>query len=297
LKKNHMEKFKRIKQGDVLGICAPSARFNTEKFNKGIQVLKNLGFTVKIPNEIFMKKRYLAGEDLLRADMINRIYSDSDIDAIICARGGYGALRVLELLDWNVINQNPKPFIGYSDSTAILLSIMANSNNIAIHGPNVVSLADAGKETIESFYLTLTGALTKLIINPMQIIQPGTCSGTLKGGNLSTIAHLLGTRFQPDFHGAVLFIEDVGEPAYKIDRMLTQMKMAGLFEGVKGVIIGTFEKCENQLYIDEILFEVFEDYNVPVLSGLAAGHGKINLSLWMGTPITMDTASGTIVWT
>lgn len=297
MKNNHMGQFKQIKQGAVFGICAPSARFDTEKFNTGIQVLINLGFKVKIPDEIFMKKRYLAGEDMLRADMINRIYSDSDIDAIICARGGYGALRVLEFLNWNVINQNPKPFIGYSDSTAILLSIMANTNNIAVHGPNVVSLADAEKETIESFYQTLTGALTKMIVNPMQIIHPGTCTGMLKGGNLATISHLLGTRFHPDFYGAVLFIEDVGEPAYKIDRMLTQMKMAGLFEGVKGVIVGSFETCENKQYIDEILFEVFEDYNVPVASGLAAGHGKINVSLLMGTPITMDTASGTIVWT
>ncbi len=280
-----------------MGICAPSARFNTEKFNKGVQVLKRLGFKVKIPDEIFMKKRYLAGEDMLRADIINRFYSDSDIHAIICARGGYGALRVLEFLDWDMINQNPKPFIGYSDSTAILMSIMANTNNTTVHGPTVVSLADAGKETIESFYQTLTGALTKMTIKPMQIIKPGACSGMLKGGNLATMSHLLGTRFHPDLQGAVLFIEDVGEPAYKIDRMLTQMKMAGLFEGLKGVIAGTFEKCENQEYIDEILLEVFEDYNVPVLSGLAAGHGKINLSLWMGTSITMDTASGTIVWT
>ncbi|WP_299979632.1 LD-carboxypeptidase [Desulfobacula sp.] len=285
-----------LKSGDILGVCAPSARFDTEKLNKGIHVLKNLGFEVKVPEEIFKKKRYLAGDDVLRANVINKLFSDSDIDGIICARGGFGAMRILNHLNWNCIKQNPKPFIGFSDNTAILLSIIGETGNSVIHGPNVVSFASAPEKTIDSFYKTLMGSLDKIEVMDGQIIKPGKCTGVLKGGNISTISHLLGTKFQPDFKNTVLFLEDIGEPAYKIDRMLTQMKMAGLFNGIRGVITGAFKKCDNDEYIEEILSEIFEEYNVPILSGLDSGHGKVNLSLCMGAYIKMDTISSRIHW-
>ena len=291
-----MKRLSPLKSGDILGVCAPSARFDTEKLNKGIQVLKNLGFEVKVPEEIFKKKRYLAGDDGLRANVINRFFSNPDIDGIICARGGFGAMRILNHLNWNDIKQNPKPFIGFSDNTAILLSIIGKTGSSVIHGPTVVSLASAPQKTIDSFYKTLTGSSDEIEVPDGQIIKPGKCTGILKGGNIATISHLLGTKFQPDFKNTVLFLEDIGEPAYKIDRMLTQMKMAGLFEGIQGVITGAFKKCDNEEYIGEILSEIFEEYNVPILSGLDSGHGKVNLSLCMGADIKMDTMSSRIHW-
>ncbi|MBC2705922.1 LD-carboxypeptidase [Desulfobacula sp.] len=291
-----MKRLSPLKSGDVLGACAPSARFDIEKLNKGIQVLKNLGFEVKVPEEIFKKKRYLAGDDVLRANVINRLFSDPDIDGIICARGGFGAMRILNHLNWNSIKQNSKPFIGFSDNTAILLSIIGKTGSSVIHGPTVVSLASAPQKTIDSFYKTLTGSSDEIEVPDGQIIKPGKCTGILKGGNIATISHLLGTKFQPDFKNTVLFLEDIGEPAYKIDRMLTQMKMAGLFEGIQGVITGAFKKCDNEEYIGEILSEIFEEYNVPILSGLDSGHGKVNLSLCMGADIKMDTMSSRIHW-
>jgi muramoyltetrapeptide carboxypeptidase len=293
---NHMKKIIPLKPGNILGVCAPSARFDTEKLNKGIQVIKDLGFGLIVPDKIFKKKRYLAGDDILRANIINGFFSDPNIDGIICARGGFGAMRVLNHLDWKVIRQNPKPFIGFSDNTALLLSIMDETGNLVIHGPTVVSFANARKETIDSFYDTLTGSFDKITVTNAHVIIPGKCAGILKGGNIATMSHLLGTRFQPDFKNTVLFLEDIGEAAYKIDRMLTQMKMAGMFKGIHGVIAGSFEKCSNDEYIKEILFEVFKEYHVPVLSGLDSGHGKINLSLLMGTHVEMDTATLEIHW-
>ncbi len=293
---NFIKSTRALNPGNILGVCAPSARFDTEKLNLGIQVLKDLGFKVKVPEEIFDKKRYLAGDDMVRADVVNRLFSDTDVDGIICARGGFGAIRILDHLSWNIIRQNPKPFIGFSDITAILMAIIAKTGVPVIHGPNVVSFAEASEETIDSFYQTLTGKTDEIDIKNWQAIIPGKCEGILKGGNLSTLSHLLGTAFQPDFKGTVLFLEDIGEPAYKIDRMLTQMKMAGLFEGLRGVIVGSFENSDIDEYVNEILFEVFERYNIPIFSGLESGHGKVNLSIYMGTQIKMNTEFGKISW-
>ncbi|MBU8849817.1 MAG: LD-carboxypeptidase [Desulfobacterales bacterium] len=285
-----------LKFGSVLGLCAPSAHFDTEKLNMGIHVLKNLGFEIKVPEEIFKKKRYLAGNDMVRANVINQLFSDPDIDGIICARGGFGAMRILEHLNWNIIKQNPKPFIGFSDNTAILLSIIDKTGGFVIHGPNVVSFASASQKTIDSFYNTLMGSFDKIEVMNGQVIKSGKCTGVLKGGNIATISHLLGTRFQPDFKNSVLFLEDIGEPAYKIDRMLTQIKMAGMFNRIQGVITGIFKNCNNDDYIEEILSEIFEEYNIPVLSGFDSGHGKVNLSLRMGVDIKMDTKPAVIQW-
>ena len=285
-----------IRPGDTLGVCAPSGRFDTEKFNQGIEVLKTLGFQVRVPQEIFQKKRYLAGDDMERARSVNRLFSDPGIKGILCARGGYGALRILNHLDWEVIRKNPKPFMGYSDITAILTAILAETGMPVLHGPHVVSLATADTKTLESFVDTLSG-LTKTIEMPNgKVIREGIGMGILKGGNLATLCHLLGTRFQPDFVGAILFFEDIGEPAYKIDRMLTQMKLAGVFDKIRGVITGSFENCDNEEYIEEIVSECFDEYNIPVLSGLAAGHGKTNLSLSFGEMIKMDTMARKIQW-
>ncbi len=285
-----------LKPGSVLGVCGPSARFDHDAFRQGIQVLEDMGFRVKVPNDIFNKKRYLAGEDRGRAMVINNFFSDPDIDGIVCARGGFGAMRILDHINWDVIRRHPKPFVGFSDITAILLSMMSKTRTPVIHGPTVVSLATAARETLDSFYNTLTGVIHPIVGITSRVICPGQSTGRLTGGNISTISHLLGTRFQPDFNGSVLFLEDIGEPAYKIDRMLFQMKMAGLFNKLRGVILGSFENCKNPEYLDEIFQEAFEDNGIPVLWGLAAGHGPVNLSLSMGTAIEMDTQTLRIRW-
>jgi muramoyltetrapeptide carboxypeptidase len=283
-----MDKKYFLKPRDTIGISAPSARFDLKKFNAGVQILQNLGYKVCIPEEIFGKKRYLAGDDMLRATVINQLFSDPGIDGIMCARGGFGSMRLLEHLNWELIKNNPKLFIGFSDITAILLPVLEKTDHIVIHGPTLVSFADAKQQTLDSFQRIIQGFFDTIEIPNGDIIRPGRCRGVLKGGNISTISHLLGTKFQPDFNYAVLFLEDIGEPAYKIDRMLTQMKMAGMFKHVAGVITGSFKECDNDHYIHEILFEIFQQYHIPIITNMKAGHGNINLSLPMGMDIEMD---------
>jgi muramoyltetrapeptide carboxypeptidase len=267
-----------------------------EKFNRGIAVLQSLGFQARIPREIFKQKRYLAGDDMERAAIVNLLFSDPDIKGILCARGGYGALRILNHLDWDLIRKNPKPFMGYSDITAILTAILSKTGVPVLHGPHVVSLAAADAKTLASFADALSGPAKTIEIPDGKAIRGGVGVGMLTGGNLATLCHLLGTRFQPDFSGAVLFFEDIGEPAYKIDRMLTQMKLAGVFNKIRGVVTGSFENCDNGEYIEEIVGECFDEYHVPILSGLDAGHGKTNLSLSFGRRIKMDTMAMKIEW-
>jgi muramoyltetrapeptide carboxypeptidase len=285
-----------VKQGDTLGICAPSGKFDAHALEKGIDVLKSLGFNISVHQDIFKQKRYLAGDDSLRANMINRLFSDPEIKAIICARGGYGALRILKFIDWNIIRQNPRPFIGYSDITALLTAIVNETGMPVIHGPTAVSLANADKQTLDSFFLTLTGAQTSISVPEGRVIRDGIAEGMLTGGNLATLSHLLGTRFQPVFRDAILFFEDIGEPLYKIDRMLSHMKLAGLFDNIRGVITGSFEKCDDSSNIEEIVEEIFDEYQIPILSGLSAGHGKTNLSMVFGKTVRLDTMNMALEW-
>lgn len=289
-----MKKFYSIKKGDTIGVAAPSARFDEKRLNLGIECLKTLGFKVRVPPAIFGEKRYLAGEDVARAAVVNELFADTDIKGIIAVRGGFGAMRMLDSLDWALIRENPKLVIGFSDATALLMAVIQQTQFPVVHGPNLVSLAGADPRSIASFYRAITEIPGELEIEQGRCLVPGIARGKLVGGNLATLTHLIGTTFQPDFRERILFLEDVGEPAYKIDRMLSQMRMAGVLKGVKGVITGSFENCENPEYIPQILSEVFE--GIPLIMGLASGHGKINLSIIMGLNAVLDTSNGTLKW-
>ena len=289
-----MEKFYPLKKGDTIGVAAPSARFDEKRLNLGIECLKTLGFKVHVPPAIFGEKRYLAGEDVARAAVVNELFADTDIKGIIAVRGGFGAMRMLAHLDWEMIRENPKLVIGFSDATALLTAVIQQTKFPVVHGPTLTSLVDADPRTLSSFYQAITEIPGELEIDQGVCLVPGRAQGKLVGGNLATLTHLVGTEFQPDFKGRILFLEDVGEPAYKIDRMLSQMRLAGLFHGVKGVITGSFENCENSEYIPQILSEIF--VGIPLIMGLAAGHGKINLSLIMGLTVLLDTSRGMLKW-
>ncbi len=285
-----------LKQGDTIGVAAPSARFDRELFKKGVVCLKNMGFRVRVPDGIFEELRYLAGTDPDRASVINKLFSDSEVKGIISVRGGFGAMRILDYLDWEKIRKNPTLFVGFSDASALIAGLISKAELGAVHGPNLVSLARAGEDTLDGFYKAVTGQLQKISIDQGQCLHGGSARGRLVGGNLATLVHMIGTRYQPDFDNGVLFIEDVGEPAYKIDRMLSQMKMAGLFDHIRGVITGSFEGCANPEYIPEIINEIFEERGTPVLMGLAAGHGDVNLSLPMGESVIIDADNSLIRW-
>jgi muramoyltetrapeptide carboxypeptidase len=288
--------FPYLEKGDLVGVAAPSARFDKTRLDQGIRCLKQMGFQVRVPGKIFQEKRYLAGEDYCRAGVINQLTADPDVQAIVCARGGFGAMRTLAHLDWDLIRDHPKLFVGFSDATALLTGVMQNSGVGVIHGPNLTSLADAGARTRASFFAAVTGNMASVTVADGICLKPGRATGVLTGGNLSTLTHLVGTRFAPDFANAVVFFEDVGEQAYKIDRMLSQMKMAGLFDTVCGVVAGSFEQCDLPQYLPDIFDDIFGEYHVPVLMGLAAGHGATNLSLALGRRVCLDAGARQLDW-
>ena len=285
-----------LKPGDLIGVAAPSARFDEKLFAKGVECIKKMGFRVRVPKGIFGELRYLAGADQDRAGVINELFSDPEVKGIISVRGGFGAMRILDLLDWEAIQENPTLFMGFSDASALISGLISKAGLKAVHGPNLVSLAKAGKGTLDGFHRAVTGQVRQIAVDQGKCLRSGEATGQLVGGNLATLVHMVGTRFQPEFDNGILFIEDVGEPAYKIDRMLSQMKMAGMFDRIKGVVTGSFEDCANPEYIPQIVGEVFGALDIPVLMGLPAGHGEVNLSLPMGEAVSLDAGNFLLRW-
>ncbi|WDP92954.1 MAG: LD-carboxypeptidase [Desulfobacter sp.] len=285
-----------LEKGDMVAVAAPSARFDRGLFDIGIHCLESMGFKVKVPGGIFGQHRYLAGADRERAGVVNDLFADPEVKGILSVRGGFGAMRILEYLDWDMIRANPTLFVGFSDASSLISGLVDRAGLAAVHGPNLVSLARAGQETLDGFFRAVTGGLSAIESGTGECLVPGKAVGRLVGGNLATLVHLVGTRFQPDFREGILFIEDVGEPAYKIDRMLTQMEMAGCFDRLKGVVTGSFEECANPEYIPEIISEIFGAKGIPVCMGLAAGHGSINLAMPMGRPVGLDADRVRISW-
>ncbi|GAB6144346.1 S66 peptidase family protein [Desulfocicer niacini] len=283
--------------GDTIGICALSGAFEPDIFEQGIKILERMGFRVHVPRDIYARKRYLAGDDRHRADIFNALTAMTEVKAIMCARGGFGAMGVLPLLEFDFLQRHAKPFVGFSDVSAALVSLGKHAGFPVIHGPVLTSLAQADPLTCDSLYRALTTAfhdLPDIKASNGVTLTPGVARGMLYGGNLATLCHLCGTPFQPVFSGNILFLEEINEPAYKIDRMLTQMHQAGVFQGITGVIIGDFQNCGDE----NILHELFHEHlgHVPLFCGVQAGHGCVNLSLPMGIPVVMDAKKHTLSW-
>ncbi|MBL7179379.1 MAG: LD-carboxypeptidase [Pseudomonadota bacterium] len=279
----------RLKPGDTLGIAAPASLFDRDRFSKGKAVLESMGFRIAVEDDVFLKREYLAGTDAQRADLINRLFADPAIKAIVCARGGFGSMRILSLLDYEAIRKHPKIFVGYSDISALLSVLYARCGLVAFHGPMVTTLADDDKESRDAMLAALTSDI-KLELTPTsgRVIKPGRASGPVAGGNLTTLCHLVGTPFAPGFKGRILFLEDKGEAAYRIDRMLSQMKLAGCFDGLAGLMLGSFEKCGKLDRIYRIVAEMFSDVDIPVLAGFDIGHGRTNITIPLGIAATLD---------
>jgi len=279
--------------GRTIGIVAPASPFETGKFETGLDVLKAMGFQIFVPGAVKDRTGYLAGSDHRRAALINELFADPDISAIWCARGGYGSMRILPFIDYELICSNPKPFVGASDVTALLTTLYSCCHIPVFHGPMIVSFADADERTRLSARQAFAAAERITIkAEPAQVLRPGSATGKVIGGNLTTLSHLMGTPFEPDFSGHLLFIEDIGEAPYRIDRMMTQMKMAGKLSHITGLLLGRFCDCGPMDEIHAIIKAVFQDLLIPILSGFPAGHGYPNLMLPMGVDAALDTDQG-----
>ena len=273
----------RLKPGDTLGVAAPAGPFDVELFQRGMQVLREMGFQLEIPQGVYKRNGFLAGPDRERAEILNRLFADPDVRGIICARGGYGSTRLEPFLDWGLIRANPKVFMGFSDITVLHHLIVTRGRLATFHGPMGTTLAQAPEDTRRAFMRALTAAAPIcLTAGEEGVIRPGEGRGPVAGGNMAMICHLLGTPLQPDFGGCLLFMEEVHEAPYRIDRMLQQMTLAGCFRGVRGIFFGDFVDCGSHDIIEAIVSEHFADSPFPVLMGFAVGHGRTNLTLPMG---------------
>jgi muramoyltetrapeptide carboxypeptidase len=287
----------RIKPGDTIGIVAPAGPFDRQTFLRGARIIEDMGFQIFIPPGLFEKNRYLAGSDSHRVQFVNQLFADTSVDAIICARGGYGSMRILPMLDYDAIQNNPKVFIGFSDITILLSVLFSRCNLVTFHGPVVTSLADASEETKCSLFSNVTSESNlEIKLLSGKTIIPGVAAGEVCGGNLTMLCHLVGTPFAPDFENKVLFLEDRGEAPYRIDRMLVHMALAGCFKGLSGIILGTFEECGSIEDVIKIIVEVFEKYSIPILAGLDAGHGRHNLTIPMGIEATLDADRHSLIY-
>jgi muramoyltetrapeptide carboxypeptidase len=284
--------------GDTLGIVAPASPFDRDAFDAGRKVLETMGFDLVVPAEIHAADGYLAGSDHQRAELIHRLFADPAIDGIICARGGYGAMRILPLLDADLIKDHPKAFVGFSDITVLLAFLVERCKMAAFHGPTVATLGSGDAETREHFRRALTDT-TPITIDgdEGQVIQAGKANGPFYCGNLTLINHLMGTPFAPDLNGAVLLIEDQGEAPYRIDRMLTQMRLTGCVDHLAGLALGNFNDCGSLEQVHRIVADRFGDLGIPIMAGFAVGHVGINRTLPVGVPVSLDSTAGQLAFT
>ncbi|MCF6459474.1 S66 peptidase family protein [Clostridium sp. Cult3] len=301
-----MIKPKALKFGDTIGVVAPASPTLEENVEKAHKKLKDLGFKVKMGKSCYEKYGYLAGTDSLRAEDINHMFRDEEVDGIICLRGGYGTPRILELLDYDLIKKHPKVFIGYSDITALHIAITRFSRLITFHGPMVASdmLGDFNQFSKKSlFNFIMEGEYLRNIKNPpgeeLKTMNPGIAEGSIIGGNLSLIADTLGTPYEIDLKGKILFIEEVGEEPYQIDRMLTQLRLAGKLKEAEGIILGDFNNCvaksseyDDSLTLEQVLEDIIKPMNKPTLFNLKAGHCEPVITLPFGARARLDGHKG-----
>ena len=286
----------RLQKGDTIGLLAPAGPIrDQESFAAGLRMLKELGYQVHHAPDILRDSGYLAGSDERRAQEFHQLWEDREIKALLAVRGGYGTLRLLKHLDFELCRRQPKILAGFSDISGLLNVIHCHTGLITFHGPNLCSLAKADKPSVEAFFNALNRRETPPIKAPkLEILQPGTAKGRLLGGNLTTLVHLLATANEPIWDNGLIFIEDVGEAPYRIDRMLTQLDLAGRLDKINGLILGSFNDCGDTEKIWERALELVGKRNIPVWANFPSGHTASNYMLPVGVEAAMDSNTGTL---
>ncbi|QHD09236.1 S66 peptidase family protein [Pseudomonas sp. R76] len=285
----------------VIGLIAPAGPATLDVEKAG-QWMRARGHELRIFPGVYERDGYLAGSDAVRLRDLHAAFADPEIDAIFCLRGGYGTPRLLDSLDFNLLRANPKPLVGYSDITALHLAITRHAGFVTFHGPmlNADLLGDKQQPTESSLFSMLRGQLSTgsvlahPVAYPLTTIEPGIACGPLLGGNLSMIAAVMGTDYEIDADGIILFIEDVNEPLYRIDRLLTHLRLAGKLAHIAGVLVGDMAGVDNAA-LERLLKQTFEPLCIPVLSGWRSGHCDPNLTLPMGARVRLDAGEQQVV--
>ena len=285
----------KLKRGETIGVIAPAGPVLQTELQEGIQLLETFGYKVVLSSHLFDKRGYLAGEDDTRLEDILTMFTDNSVKAVFCARGGYGTLRILDRINYDIFRENPKIFVGYSDITALLLAIHKLTGLVTFHGPVMKELTKRSIGNLESILnLISNDRLPDLELAGGRCLNPGKASGTLIGGNLSLICHLVGSPYLPSTKGAILFLEEKGEDLYRVDRLLTHLRLSGIFAESAGLIAGAFENCGDRGEIDRLLLDAVSGLDIPVLTGLPVGHGLVNITLPIGLPTTIDSETMTV---
>ncbi|MEX0720817.1 MAG: LD-carboxypeptidase [Balneolaceae bacterium] len=301
LEKKQLLKPKALKRGDTIGLVAPgSPIYRTSEFAQMLTDLKALGFELKLGKHVRDRRGYLAGNDKNRASDVMAMFSDSEVDGIICTRGGWGCNRILPLLDFDLIKNNPKVFMGFSDITSLHMAIQKNSGLVTFHGP--VGKSVWTDFTTQSFINTIWAAKREVHSIPDKeedefTITEGTSQGKLLGGNLSVLVSMIGSGYLPSFKNAILFLEDIGENVYRIDRMLTQLKLAGILDEIAGFVFGKCTDCsagENSLTLKQVFDDHIKPLQIPAFYGAMISHEDDNITLPVGLKAEINARTKTI---
>jgi muramoyltetrapeptide carboxypeptidase len=283
-----------LQPGGLLAVVAPASPVDPDLFAAGAAILETWGFRLSYGPEIFAPRPYQPAADRTAWQFFRRALIDPDVSGVICARGGYGTLRILEHLDYALFSAHPKYLIGFSDITNLLCLFSQRAGLVTFHGPTVAHLGDLTSPAREQFYRMLTAPVADLVCyQDLQTLSPGAARGPLIGGNLTTLCSLLGTPYAVPLAGQVLFLEDHNEAPYRLDRLLQQLRLSGSFIGLKAVILGSFTCCGDLEQVWDIFAALGESLAIPVLAGLPAGHQPDNFTLPIGAEFEVDAASGT----
>ncbi|WP_454782810.1 S66 peptidase family protein [Legionella sp. WA2022007384] len=282
---------KPLKKGDTIGVVSPSSPLRAKSIDEGINYLQDLGFKIAFGSHFKEEDRFLAGSDEHRAKDIMDFFKDPEVKAIIVSRGGQGSQRILPLLDYPIISNNPKILVGFSDTTALQLGILKRTGLISYSG---YTLTLPFNPLLEKTFLSCIFN-EDYTVQGGEMIHSGKIKGELVGGNLSLITSLIGTPYQPDFKNKILLLEDVATEPYNIDRMISHLHLAGILAQVSGIVFGQFENCiskdETEGTIDDVINEWASCFKIPCLKNFPYSHGVNNCVLPIGSLVTLDASS------
>lgn len=277
----------------TIGIIALSGVIDKEKLNFAINNLKILGYNVKLSKNIFETNRYLAGNDNDKVEELEKFFLDPKIDIIMTARGGYGAIRLIDKIDYNILKNHPKIFTGFSDVTALLLMIYKKTGMVTYHGlmatPDFGFDCEIDEFSFQNFQAAINGE--ELNFEGNKIYKDGTAEGIIWGGNLATIVSLCGTNFIPN-EDFIFFAEDLNEPVYKIDKMFTQLFNINEFKKYcKGIVLGDFLDCGNEKWLEEFFVELSKIHQIPIIGGFKITHNRKKITIPIGKKAILSGAN------
>jgi len=295
---------KRLKKGNLIGLVTPGGTITQEILNETVEKLEGFGFRTYYIDSVLSEYGYLAGSDEERADELMHMFTNKNVDAILCVRGGYGSIRILDLLDYDQIKQNPKVFIGYSDITALLTTVYERTGLVTFHGPMGIS----------SFNEFTHNCFNKVLMTPQKhyrlpyqreanteenpeydiyTINKGKAEGKLIGGNISVLDSMIGSAYEPDFENKIVYLEEIDEQTYRVDKMLFHLLYATNLKKASGIVLGVFDNCnvnneEPRLTLKQAIFDLLKPLEIPISYGLSFGHIKTMITIPNGIKAKMN---------